>query len=250
MPNQRSMCAITPAIAAFFDDWIQEKNGMILFRSNSGVIVSFLKKISKTVVLVAQIAAMGTAMAKGGQPDVGWTHDPARDGMHDVRNMLPIEGGGTENCAEIDLPRSKQARYFNACYSDGLYFNENVLKRENPGKSCFKFYSQGSGGGQKYYHNNISYHPESCVALRVSIAPPSYGDSGTGNTYSFDFVDGPTDGIRAVLLQQRNEYHGDHVPYRSLGFSRIPGDYADYEKFCHDGFYYSQGMNRNCSGDN
>lgn len=161
-----------------------------------------------------------------------------------------IEGGGTENCAEIDLPRSEQARYFNACYSDGLYFNENVLKRENPGKSCFKFYSQRSGEDYKYYHNGISYHPESCVTLRVFIAPPSYGDYGTGNIYSFDFVDGPTDGIRAVLLQQRNEYDGDHVPYRSLGFSRIPGGYADYETFCHDGFYYSQGMNRNCSGGN
>ncbi|MDD2609473.1 MAG: hypothetical protein PHX60_07200 [Giesbergeria sp.] len=57
--------------------------------------MSFLKKISKTVVLVAQLAAMGTAMAKGVYVGEGWSYDPARDGMHDVRKLMPIEGGGT-----------------------------------------------------------------------------------------------------------------------------------------------------------
>lgn len=57
--------------------------------------MSFLKKISKTAVLMAQLATMGAAMAQGIQPGNGWSYDPARDGMHDVRKLMPIEGGGT-----------------------------------------------------------------------------------------------------------------------------------------------------------
>ncbi|MDD2609472.1 MAG: hypothetical protein PHX60_07195 [Giesbergeria sp.] len=153
----------------------------------------------------------------------------------------PVE----ETCAEIDVPRSRQGASYNGCYSNGLYFNERMIKAET-GKSCIKFYYQRVGGPRVYY--DLPYYPGSCVTVRGRGDP---GNQDSGFYYDFDTViDNPTDGIRAALLQRAyGGYHGDPVQYQSLEFSYAPGGFFT-QRFCYESFYFSQGNYGNCSGGN
>lgn len=60
-----------------------------------------LKKLAAGIVLIAQLASVGNAIAQAmpatvfeptSQPSVGWSYDPSKEGMRDLFEMLPIEG--------------------------------------------------------------------------------------------------------------------------------------------------------------
>lgn len=60
-----------------------------------------LKKLAAGIVLIAQLASVGNAIAQAmpatvfeptSQPGGGWSYDPSKEGMRDLFEMLPIEG--------------------------------------------------------------------------------------------------------------------------------------------------------------